>query len=150
MNGHAPTRVGGAEGPLAGPGIWGQFLVGSSLDALLPIGYPLEHKPGGVVIPRPSFMTVPGIPPGEVAYIQFAAWDGNAWGTVLEDVPVDQLGRTDVAATGLGGVTVPFPSGAPYFEQPAIIPPVPEPSSWALLLLAGGALMWRVRKRPCL
>ncbi len=89
----APTRIGSFDGPLAGPGIWGQFLTGSTADSLTPIDVPLEHVSGGR-LSGPGI--VPGIPCGETAYVQMVAWDGTIWGTALEGVPATQLGRTDI------------------------------------------------------
>ena len=45
----APTHVGSLNGPLAGPGVWGQALVGTTVDSLSPLGIPLEHQANGVV-----------------------------------------------------------------------------------------------------
>jgi hypothetical protein len=136
-NGSAPTRLGSIDGPFAGYGIWAQMLVGRTAEDLQPIFIALEHSPDGVVggVVR---VTVDGIGCLETAYIQMVAWDGVYWGTTLENVPLDQLGRTDIVPHPLGGCKL-LPVFAPDFTQPAIVPPIPEPSM-ASIYLVGTAL----------
>jgi hypothetical protein len=130
----APTRLGSIDGPLAGRGIWAQMLVGTTSGDLQPMFIPLEHSGeglvGGLVL-----VTVDGIACRETAYIQMVAWDGQYWGTTLENVPVDQLGRTDIVPHPLGGCKP--PALAPDFTQPAVVPPIPEPSTATFGLLIG-------------
>ena len=45
----ARTRIGSTNGPLAGPGIWGQALAGFTADSLTPVGFPSEHWTNGLV-----------------------------------------------------------------------------------------------------
>jgi len=90
----APTRLGSSNGPLAGRGIWAQMLVGQSTDSLTPVDMPVEHIGNGIASGR--VVAVPEIPPNTFAYIQMVAWDGIRWGTSLNGVPSDQLGRTDI------------------------------------------------------
>ncbi len=137
-NGSAPTHLGSIDGPLAGPGIWGQFLAGTTVDSLMPIGVPLEHTAGLIGIPGTGI--VPGLPCGAIAQIQVVAWDSTVWGTSLDGVPASQLGRTDIVPVYLS--CPPLPRGGPVFTQPAIVPPVPEPSFWTLIVL-GGLWVWR-------
>jgi len=76
--------------------------------------------------------------------MQLVAWDSLLWGTSLGNVPLDQLGRTDIIQ-----VLLAFPFDSPsavYFNQPAIVP-VPEPTGFALLAL-GGAGAWALRRKP--
>ncbi len=138
-NGSAPTRLGSIDGPLAGPAILGQFLAGATIDSLSPIGVPVQHRFGGTI-----FMDgiVPGLGCGTIAQMQMVAWDSTVWGTSLQDVPVNQLGRTDVVPVNLS--CSPFPLVGPVFRQPAIVPPVPEPSIWLLLMLGA---FWMLRLR---
>ena len=143
----APTRLGSIDGPLAGPGIWAQMLVGRTPDALAPIWMPLEHGTDGLVgglLP----VYVEGFACWEPAYVQMVAWNGVYWGTVLENVPLDQLGRTDIVRHWLTGCYG-LPVFGPRFTQPAIVPPIPEPSTTLLGLLGGGLLLagWLVRGR---
>jgi hypothetical protein len=90
----APTRLVSIDGPLAGPGIWAEMLAGRTPESLSPLGFPAQHFGDGRVIGGTP--TVQGIDCFETAYIQMVAWDGRLWGTSLEGVPVDQLGRTDI------------------------------------------------------
>jgi hypothetical protein len=146
-NGFAPTRLGSIDGPLAGRGIWAQMLVGRTSEDLQPIFIPLEHRADGFVggLVR---VTVDGIACQEIAYIQMVAWDGRYWGTTLENVPVDQLGRTDIVPHPLSGCYG-LPALAPDFTQPAIVPPIPEPSTTLFCLLIG-ALAVAGSLRRCL
>jgi hypothetical protein len=145
-NGSAPTRLGSIDGPLAGYGIWAQMLVGRTSEDLQPIFIPLEHSADGVVggVVR---VTVDGIGCLETAYIQMVAWDGQYWGATLDNVPVDQLGRTDIVPHPLGGCKL-LPVGAPDFTQPAVVPPIPEPSATGICLV-GAALAFAVYLRHC-
>jgi hypothetical protein len=148
-NGSAPTRLGSIDGPLAGRGIWAQMLVGTTSQDLQPIFIPLEHSGeglvGGLVL-----VTVDGIPCREDVYLQMVAWDGRYWGMTLENVPLDQLGRTDIVAHPLGGCKP--PAFAPDFTQPAIVPPIPEPSATGICLVGGvlafAAYLRRSRRQP--
>ena len=146
-NGGPPTRVGTADGPLANWDFYGQFLVGATPDALLPIYVSLAHYDGHV---GPVTVTVPGIPCRSYAYVQMVAWNVRYWGRALENVPLNQLGRTDIVQRGLAGCDD-LPAFAPRFTQPAIVPPIPEPSTALLGLLAGSLLVagCSVRRRRC-
>ncbi len=138
-NGSAPTRVGIINGPLAGQAYLGQFLAGATVDSLAPVGAPIEHREGRVLA---SAGIVPGLACGTIAQMQMVAWDSTVWGTSLQDVPVNQLGRTDVVPVNLS--CSPVPLVGPVFRQPAIVPPVPEPST-SLLLMLGAFWMLRLR-----
>jgi hypothetical protein len=146
FNAETPTRLWSIDGPLAGPDIWAHMLASSDPESLTPVGSSHAHRAGPGIVSGGN-ITLPDIPIGGVAYVQMVAWDGRLWGTVLEAVPSDQLGRTDIARTILGGF--PFPVGAPAFTRPAIVP-IPEPAS---LELASSALVllfllhWRRRRR---
>ena len=143
-NGSTATRIGAADGPLAGPGYWAQMLAGPTNDSLSPVGMPLQHgangRVGGVA---PTI--VPNVPPYSYAFVQMVAWNGTLWGTALGDVPSDQLGRTDIVPAFLTSGEFPDVTFAPRFTQPAIVP-VPEPSTWALLAL-GTAVLWCAHRR---
>ena len=138
-----PTRLGTTNGPLAGPGIWGQFLVGLTPDSLTPVGTPLNHRPTGFL--SGEIITVPFIPGGIFAYIQLVAWNGTLWGTSLADVPLDQLGQTDIILHPF--TQDPQTAFAPRFTQGAVVPAVPEPSTFALAALGAGALWCATRAR---
>jgi len=140
-NSSVPTRIGTMDGSLAGAGYWAQFIVGTNLDSLTPVGMALEHANGRIVI---SEILVPGIDGGRFAYLQMVAWNGILWGTSLDSVPQDQLGRTDVVFHYLAYSFQ--PSFTPSFTQPAIVP-VPEPSTFASSALGIGVLWLASRTR---
>lgn len=131
-----PTRFGSIDGPLAGPEIYGQMLVGLTPDSLEPILVAIPHHEGGK-FGTGLLTVVPNVPcefPDIViVYMQMVAWDSRLWGTSLGGVPADQLGRTDVVLHQLDCVAEVW--YAPRFTMPAIVP-IPEPSPWALALLA--------------
>jgi hypothetical protein len=133
----APTRVGTLNGSLAGSNILAQMFAGLEPDSLTPVGPTAEHNEGLVLAGK---VAVPGAPADTSAYVQMVAWDSTLWGTSLVGVPTDQLGRTDVVAVFLTTGMFPDVTIAPRFTQPAIVPPIPEPSVWALGVLALGAL----------
>jgi hypothetical protein len=140
-----PTRLGTLGGPVAGPGIWGQALVGLTMDSLTPLGSSLEHGPDGRV--APEGLEVPFADAGTRVLVQMAAWDGRVWGTAFSGVPPNQLGFTDIVPVAL----VPFfgLQEYPHFTSPAVVPEVPEPSATALALLGGAALLVHLcRRRP--
>jgi hypothetical protein len=132
-NSSAPTRLGTIDGPLAGPGIWARMLAGTTQGSLIPVGSPRQHFGEGRV--SDGIVIVEGIGCFETAYVQMVAWDGQAWGSSLADVPLDQLGRTDIVPRILS--CDPLPVLAPDFTQPAVVPPIPEPSISTLGLLGG-------------
>ena len=138
FNPTAPTRLGSADGPLAGPTIWAQMLAGGTPETLLPVGFSLPHDMNGIV-GGAVYVAVPGIPCREYAYIQMVAWDRQYWGRFLQNVPLDQLGRTDIVRHWLTGCDG-LPVLGPEFTQPAIVPPIPEPSTALLGLLGWGLL----------
>ena len=134
----ARTRLGSLDGPLAGTNIFGQMLGGPNPSSLQPVGPSIYHYSNGVF--SVSYITVPDVPVYEYAYVELLAWDSTFWGTNLSGVPSDQLGRTDIASVLLTTGTFPDVVYSPGFTQPAIVPPIPEPSAWALAVLAFGAL----------
>ncbi len=142
----APTHVGSLNGPLAGPGVWGQALVGTTVDSLSPLGVPLEHQANGVV--PATVMTVPGVFAGEDVFVQMAAWDGTVWGASLSAVPPNQIGYTDVLSLGLvtGGGQ---PLQVTRFTTPAVVPSVPEPGFLSMTILGGMALFCAVNSDRC-
>jgi hypothetical protein len=143
FNASAPTRIGSLDGSLAGTGIWAQMLAGPTFSSLLPVGMALEHATNGLVggVVR---VAVPTVPAREVAQVQMVAWDGTLWGTSLAGVPTDQLGRTDVVPVFLTTGVFPDVTFSPSFNQPAIVPPIPEPSTLALCVIGWG--LWVIAR----
>ena len=129
--------------PFAGAGIFGQALVGTNTESLTPVGFAVEHGgQNGYVSAR--LVSVPGIEGATLVYIQMVAWNGLQWGTTLDGVPENQLGRTDIVTHYLSYSFQ--PSFAPQFTQGAIVP-IPEPSTVALAVLGAGALWGATRAR---
>jgi hypothetical protein len=142
---NVPTRLGSLDGPLAGPGIWAQALVGLTTNALSPLGVPSEHTlgPGRIQAEQiwvPFANPDPRYGSGSV-FVQMAVWNGQAWGTNFGQVPANQLGYSDIIVVGLN-----IPPGfdyLSYFNQPAVVPPIPEPSALALAALGLGVVALR-------
>jgi hypothetical protein len=95
-------------------------------------------------------MTVWGVPGGGLAWVQVRAWDMRL-GVTYEEVVARSLG-------GYGESTVLYirggnPLGLPTLPAPltglqsfSLLPVIPEPSTWALLVFGGTSLWWRLRK----
>ncbi len=140
----AQTRLGSLDGAYAGTNIYAQMLAGPQADSLVPIGLSHRHGVSGSLFA--GGVTVPTVPAYNLAYVQMVAWDSLLWGTDFAQVPIDQLGRTDIVQVYLTSGVFPDVTEAPRFTQPAIVP-VPEPSTWALAALACGVALARRRKR---
>ena len=145
VNSFARTRLGSLDGPFAGTNIVGQMLGGATPSSLQPVG-PIDYHNNGVFSVFP-YIAVPDVPPYAYAYVQMLAWDSTYWGSSLADVPNDQLGRTDVVIVQLRTGEFPDTAFVPRFTLPAIVPPIPEPSSLALTIIgcAFGVLRGRAR-----
>ena len=142
----ARTRLASLEGPFAGTNIFGQMLGGPTPSSLQPVGPVDYHNNGEFAVPSLQ-VTVPNVPPYQLAYVQLLAWDSTFWGTSLAGVPNDQLGRTDIVSVFLTTGTFPDTAYLPAFTQPAIVPPIPEPSSLALAIIGFGLLALRRRQK---
>ncbi len=134
-NGNTYTRIGSLIGPVAGPSILAQLLVGQTVDSLAPVGETEVHHQGAI---RGDIIAIPGILPHDVAQVQMVAWDGSLWGSSLATVPAGQLGKTDVVPLKLGNPLIGVPA-IPDFKQGAVVP-IPEPSTLALAALGAAAL----------
>jgi len=143
VNNAVPTHLGSIDGPLAGPGIWGQFLAGETSDSLVPVDIPREHREGGFI--GGASIYLPNLYCGTIAQVQLVAWDGTIWGTAFENVPANQLGKTDIAPVRLSCYL--YPDFGPAFTQPAIVPPIPEPSAMVVIALSFGFLVVRKFRR---
>jgi hypothetical protein len=108
----------------------------------------MEHHPESGIVGTRQAVAVPGIPGRTWAYVQFVAWDGNLWGTDLNRVPANQLGMTDSTQVYLKIPISTDPIARPRFTQPAIVPPIPEPSSLVFLISGVAGVAWcLLRKR---
>jgi hypothetical protein len=106
-------------------------------SSLTPLGLPHQHQANGLIlseiigVPFANFYTY--------VQVQMAVWDGTLWGASFASVPASQLGFTDIVP-----VEVVMPLDAFYytsqFTQSAVVPPVPEPSAFALAGVA--TLAW--------
>ncbi len=136
-NPNAATHIGSIDGPLADADIWGQALAGLTPDSLTPVGIPRQHY-RGYVVGGDTFVpfSIPGFPPK--VFVQMAAWDGEVWGGDFTKVPSTQIGYTDIVLVQLD--VPPGPLLQPNWTQSAIVPLVPEPSTWLLAVL--GTVLW--------
>jgi hypothetical protein len=135
---------------------------GATADSLIPV---IDYDTGrrGIATFRgPGYffcghgtLSVMSVPPRGWAWLQVKVWDV-------------QLGATheEVSARGLGGYgeSVLFyaqghdPTGSvPELPAPliglqsfSVLQPIPEPSTWALLAVGGGGLVWSIRRRKAL
>jgi hypothetical protein len=138
FNPDRPTLL--ANGQAAGPGIWGQALVGLTNSSLTPVGFPAEHQANGIIlsqtieVPFSFFYTY--------VQVQMAVWDGTIWGTDFASVPPSQLGFTDIVPVLLVQPLDPN-YNVPFFTRSAVVPVVPEPSAGIFTLVAMLALRWK-------
>ncbi len=134
----APTYVGVLGGAVAGPGIYGQALVGLTTNSLAPLGVPIQHNVNGIVTPQA--IGVDFAPTYSYVQVQMAVWNGTVWGTNFSNVPGNQFGFTDIVP-----VQIVFPTDAfwdqPHFLQSAVVPFIPEPSTSALFILTACAVV---------
>lgn len=139
---------------LGGSGQWGQLLGGTSADALTPIGAPTEFLLGGGApsgVLRGGTVTIDGVPGGSAYFIAVAAWDATIAGADYASASAAGVGFgvSETLSVSLGGA--PAGGGAPL-PPPQIngfanfTVPVPEPSTIALGILGGLALMFFRRK----
>jgi hypothetical protein len=140
-NGGAPTLL--YNGQTAGPGIWGQALVGLTNDSLTPMGCPSPHRVGGLIYPEPIYPPFPG---GTYVQAQMAVWDGTIWGVSSPTFqPASLVSQISCQCSSSGQPSQ--TTSTQHFTQAAVVPLVPEPSV-AVFSLVGGALCWgRVRRR---
>ncbi len=143
-----PTRVGSIDGPLAGPEILGQLFVGLDPDSLFSLEAPRHFDRGiyrGLVNTVDQFPCGPDYDLLYEGYVQLVAWNGALWGDSLDQVPLDQIGMTDIAHQTF--FCPPYPvSELRGFTVPAIVP-VPEPAPGVLMLVTTSFWLWRRRRR---
>ncbi len=130
----APTYVGVWGGPLAGPGIWAQALVGLTTNSLSPLGLPEEHGLNGLVWGQS--IGVPDAPFYSYVQVQMAVWDGTVSETNYANVPANRIGFTDIVPVEVVRPTD-LTDFSPHFSQSAVVPLIPEPSTFLLLFLTG-------------
>jgi hypothetical protein len=134
----APTLL--HNGGIAGPGIWGQALVGVASNSLSPVGLPAQHQANGIL--QPQLVSVTTAPFYTYVQVQMAVWDGAIWGPDFASVPANQLGFTDIVPVFL--VLPADPTyDHPHFMRPAVVPLVPEPSVGVLAFAGVAAFYWR-------
>ncbi len=142
------TRVGSADGPLAGPDILGQLFVGLDPDHLFPLEPPRPFDSGiyaGLVNTVDQFPCGPDYDLLYEGYVQLVAWNGALWGDSLDQVPLDQIGMTDIAHQTF--FCPPYPIVAVTgFTVPAVVP-IPEPAPGFLTLVITSFWLWRRRRR---
>jgi PEP-CTERM motif len=112
--------------------ITGPILV-SSDPILLPDGFPGNNIPGFVNF---FFSSSPSVVPGLTYYFQPVVQSGDAWA----------IGRFVPNYTGGTEYINGQPGNNDLWFREGIV--VPEPSSALLVLLGGGVVAWRHRKKP--
>lgn len=146
--------------PLSGPQYLAELWGGATADSLSPlldINQGLRREMAPFVSPGYFFspagsLSVLAVPPGGFAWLEVRVWDTRL-GTTYEEV----------AALGIGGYgdsALFYAQGRDPFREPPELPGpliglqsfnlrpvIPEPSTWALLVLGGAALCWVVRRR---
>jgi len=95
--------------------------------------------------------TILGVPPGGWAWLQVRAWDARL-GSTYEDVVALGIG-------GYGESPLFYAQGSDPFDYKALPAPliglesfrlrpvIPEPSTWALIAVGGGVLVWMTRRK---
>ncbi len=134
------TRVGSIDGPLAGTDYSAILLAGPTPDSLTPVGPSVRHLAVGLF--SGGTRRIPGIPAGEQAFTQVAAWNGEVWGDEFTLVPRDQIGFSDTAEIVLDVVASTRPVPTMRITRPPVVP-IPEPSSCALFVVGCALLLFR-------
>lgn len=148
---------------LEGTGFSAQIWAGLTASALAPAAPVTPFRTGaaaGYVVGVTSTLTgVPGDAPS--AFVQIRAWDNrggtvNSWADAIAQDPGQLLiarGMSDVRTVNNIGGTFNTPPNLTAFHLGATAAPlfnisvVPEPSTIALALLGGAALLFRFRKK---
>jgi hypothetical protein len=139
-----------ADGNPVGAGYWAQLYAGADSSSLAAVDAPVNFvAESGYVVA--GSVTIPGIAPGGSAFVQLRAW-ADASGASFEAAagnPVGDIGISPTLWLGATGNPAASPPGLPVnlvglqgFQMSII----PEPTTWALLLLGLGALALGCRK----
>jgi hypothetical protein len=136
--GDGPTRVGSADGPLAGSNVVSQILAGVDGITLTPVGVPMQNYMG--IIPVRNIVEVPFLNPQDAAFVRFAAWDESIWGMNYKKVPSDAVGISSLATVFLHQKDDESYI-IPRFQGAVIVPQsVPEPGCVAFAAIGLGIL----------
>jgi hypothetical protein len=146
--------------PLAGSNylaeLWGGITADSLMPAILFVGsfdrrLMVPFATGGYFFSSSSFLSVTSVPPRGSAWLQVRAWDSRL-GATYEDAVAAGLGGYGESPLfyAQGGDPIP-PSGtlaAPLIGlQSFSLRPIPEPSTWGLLVVGGMSIVFVMRRR---
>ena len=148
-------RVSTAAGMMAGSDYWGQLWAGPTADSMAAVGVPVAFRntsagaPSGIV--NGGSVTIDSIAAGGAAFVQLRAWaaaSGSSWDEAVSQAVYEagQSGTINLPNTGNPNAAPPGLPVALTGLQPFQLEVIPEPSTWALLLLGLGALALRRRK----
>jgi hypothetical protein len=128
---------------LGGSGYQAQLYVGTSANNLQAVGSPVPFRTGAAAgYINSSDVSVPGIAGGASAFVAMRAWS-TASGATYEAAGIK--GSSQVLSITLGGAGSP-PSTPALLTGLQQFSLVPEPSTIALAVLGGIALLFRRRK----
>jgi hypothetical protein len=149
-------RVTTAAGEAAGDTYWGQLFAGADAGSLAAVGTPVQFSNNastgaGTGIVNGGTVTIPGIAAGGPAAVQLRAWaaaSGSSWDEAAAN-PTGEFGTSNTVTLAATGDPTALPPGTPVALaglEAFTLTVVPEPSTWALLVLGLGALAIRRRK----
>ena len=144
---------------LAGTNYLAELYGGATANSLSPLviinqGNRREIVPfviNGYFVSTSASLAVLAVPPGGLAWLQARAWDARL-GATYEDVTalgIGGYGESPLFNTRGGDPFDQFPIPGPLYglQSFSLRPVVPEPSTWALFALGGGAFAWVARRK---
>ena len=125
---------------------------GAGFQIMSPEPFVYRLDLGGGYFGRPGYVTIYGVVPGGMAWLQVRAWDSRL-GATYEDVVARGIGGYGESnlfqksgGDPEGGVPTP-PEPLIGLQSFNLLPVVPEPSSTTLLLLGLSVLRWQCSRR---
>lgn len=133
-----------AMGDLAGSSYTAQLLVGATAESLAPVDsgeYFYDGDYAGIIFGNEAVDA--GLPAGDSVFVQV-----QAWATADGGYGVNEFGSSVVGTATLGGAgSPPSAPGAPVGLESFQLTIIPEPSTIALGLLGGAALLLFRRRK---
>ena len=135
------VTVGYENGPVADSEVLAQVFAGRTPDDLHAVGSPIPFTNGRIFN---TLVEVPFMDVGEIAYVNFAAWDSTKWGLTYSGVPAEESVKSSTLTTQLRVQTSDSFLQIAFPEKLVVPSTVPEPSSKALLILSVSIFGWRM------